>query len=187
MPIIDKHAPLRKKRVKHPKLPPWLTKDVIVAMAIRDRLKKEKKFDDFKKQRNRVKSLVRSAKKAYFDKLVETDKSTSTIWKAINEITNKSNRKTNSTTPPISPNLFNTHFLTLAETLAQSSGCATDNFVCSTLLSNLCGKKLKPDDNFSIPPMTVLDVGKCISTMTNNKSTGRDNISPCLLKLALPY
>ena len=82
MPIIDKHAPLRKKRVKHPKLPPWLTKDVIGAMAICDRLKKEEKFDDFKKQRNRVKSLVRSAKKAYFDKLVETDKSTSTIWKA---------------------------------------------------------------------------------------------------------
>ena len=66
MPIIDKHAPLRKKRVKHPKLPPWLTKDVIVAMAIRDRLKKEKKNDDFKKQRSRVKSLVCSAKKAYF-------------------------------------------------------------------------------------------------------------------------
>ena len=56
-----------------------------------------------------------------------------------------------------------------------------------SLLGNLCGKKLKPDDNFSIPPMTVLDVGKCISTMTNNKSTGRDNISPWLLKLALPY
>ena len=63
-------------------------------MTIRDRLKNEKKkFDDFKKQRNRVKRLVRSAKKAYFDKLVETDKSTSTIWKAINEIANKFNRK----------------------------------------------------------------------------------------------
>ena len=43
MPIIDKHALLRKKRVKRPKLFPWLTKDVIGAMAIRDRLKKEKK------------------------------------------------------------------------------------------------------------------------------------------------
>ena len=118
---------------------------------------------------------------------VETDKNTSTILKAINKITNKSSRKTNNTTPPIFPNLFSTHFLTLTETLVQPSGCTTDNFVCSTLLSNLCGKKLKPDDNFSIPPMTVLDVGKCISTMTNNKLTGRDNISPCLLKLALPY
>ena len=44
--------------------------------------RKKKKFDDFKK-RNRVKSLVRSAKKAYFGKLVETDKSAPN-----NEITN---------------------------------------------------------------------------------------------------
>ena len=43
MPIIDKHAPPRKEQIKHPKLPPWLTKDVIGAMAIRDRLKKETK------------------------------------------------------------------------------------------------------------------------------------------------
>ena len=79
-------------------------------MAFRDRLKKEKKFNDFKKQRNKVKSLVRSAKKAYSDKLVKTDKNTSTMWKAINEITTKFNRKTNNTAPPISPDLFNTHF-----------------------------------------------------------------------------
>ena len=89
MPIINVHAPLRKKRVKHPKLPPWLTRDVITAMAVRDRLKKEKLFQDFKKQR---KSFVRSAK-SYFDKLIELDKSTSTIWKAINEIANKSHQK----------------------------------------------------------------------------------------------
>ena len=54
IPIIDKHAPLRKKKVKHPKLPSLLTKDVIGALAIRDRLKKENEFDYFKKQRNIV-------------------------------------------------------------------------------------------------------------------------------------
>ena len=87
MPIINVHAPLRKKRVKHPKLPPWLTSDVIAAMAVRDCLKKEKKnFQDFKKQRNKVKSVLHSAKKSYFDKLIESDNSTSTIWKAINKI-----------------------------------------------------------------------------------------------------
>ena len=63
-------------------------------MAVRDRLKKEKRFEEFKKQRNKVKSLVRSAKKSYFDKLIELDKRTSTIWKVINEITNKSHTKT---------------------------------------------------------------------------------------------
>ena len=35
--------------------------------------------------------------------------------------------------------------------------------------------------------MTVLDVGKYITMMDNNKSMGRDNIYRFLLKLALPY
>ena len=154
LPIIDKYAPLRKKIVKHPKLPPWLIKDVTEAMAIRDRLKKGKQFEDFKKQRNRVKSLVRSAKKSYFDKLIESDKSTSTIWKAINEITNKSHRKSNNATPTNSPNSFNSHFLSLARTLAQFNGYVADNFVCTTLLGQFCHEQIKPGDNFSIPPMT---------------------------------
>ena len=64
-------------------------------MAVRDRLKKEKRFQDFKKQRNKGKSLVRSAKKSYCDKLIELDKSTSIIWKAINEIKNKSHNNNN--------------------------------------------------------------------------------------------
>ena len=47
--------------------------------------------------------------------------------------------------------------------------------------------KLKRDDEFSIPPMTVCEIGKHISTMENNKSMGLDGINPFLLKLALPY
>ena len=35
--------------------------------------------------------------------------------------------------------------------------------------------------------MTILDVGKYITMMDNNKSMGHDNINPFLLKLALPH
>ena len=35
--------------------------------------------------------------------------------------------------------------------------------------------------------MTVLDVGKYITMMDNNKSMGHNDINPFLLKLALPY
>ena len=35
--------------------------------------------------------------------------------------------------------------------------------------------------------MTVLDVGKYITMMDNNKFMEHDNIYPFLLKLALPY
>ena len=131
---------------------------------------------------------MRSAKKSYVHKLIELDKSTSTTWKAINEITNKSHQKTtNSSTTTISPNIFNSHFLTLAVTLVQSSGFTSDNFACSKSLRDFCNKKLNPNESLFTPPMTVLDVGKYITMMDNNKSMGHDNINPFLLKLALLY
>ena len=94
---------------------------------------------------------MRSAKKSYFDKLIELDKSTSTIWKAINEITNKSHKKTNSSTTTISRNIFNSHFLTLAAASAKSSGFTSDNFACSKSLRDFCNEKLNPNDSFIIP------------------------------------
>ena len=38
--------------VKHPKLPPWLNKDIKETMAERDKQKREKKFPEYKKLRN---------------------------------------------------------------------------------------------------------------------------------------
>ena len=86
-----------------PTLPPWLTNDVIEAMATLDRLKKGKKFEDYKKQRNSIKSLVLAAKKSYFDKLIESDRSAATILKVINEITNKSRQKSKMSPTASSP------------------------------------------------------------------------------------
>ena len=54
LPVINIHAPLRWKRVKHPKLPLWLTKDMIQAMSLRDKLKRDRLFDLYQKQRNKV-------------------------------------------------------------------------------------------------------------------------------------
>ena len=68
--VINRHAPLKHKRVKHPKLPAWLNKDVMQLTAERDKLKKEKRFfvclfflSKYKKLRNKLKSQVRKNKK----------------------------------------------------------------------------------------------------------------------------
>ena len=53
--VVSRHAPLRRKRVKHPKLPPWLNKDIKETMAERGKLKREKWFPEYKKFRNKVK------------------------------------------------------------------------------------------------------------------------------------
>ena len=56
-PVVEKHAPIRRR------LPQWLSSEIIKAMKLRDRLKRDKKSEDYKKQRNKVTSLVRTAKK----------------------------------------------------------------------------------------------------------------------------
>ena len=40
--VVNRHAPVRHKRVKHTKLPPWLNKNINQAMSDRDRQKKKK-------------------------------------------------------------------------------------------------------------------------------------------------
>ena len=44
--VVNIHAPLKYKRVKHPKLPPWFNTDVMQFMAERKKLKKEKKIPE---------------------------------------------------------------------------------------------------------------------------------------------
>ena len=61
MDVVNRHATIRHKRVKHSKLPPWLNKNIIQVMSDRDRLKKERMFTEYKIARNKVKNLVRNA------------------------------------------------------------------------------------------------------------------------------
>ena len=44
---------------------------------------------NIKKQRNNVKTLIRKAKKNYFEKIIKNIGSQKSIWIAINEITGK--------------------------------------------------------------------------------------------------
>ena len=47
--------------------------------------------------------------------------------------------------------------------------------------------KLQNASAFCIPPIAVHEVAKFITTLKSKKSMGPDNITPYLLKIALPY
>ena len=104
LPIIDAHAPLKKKRVKSAVLPSWLTPEITEAQKIRDQLKmklkqlhkdlKGQKLDsthprskleiekaalEYRKQRNKVTHLIRTSQKAYFSKMVTENKDTASL------------------------------------------------------------------------------------------------------------
>ena len=189
LPVIDKHAPIRKKRVKHPNLPTWMTSDIMSAMKIRDQLKKDKQFDAYKKQRNRVTMMIRFAKKDYFSKLIAQDKSTSQLWRAMNALTNATKQKHSPTTNSFSADEYNNFFLSQVHTIippdSPTSSFTSTSF--ATKLSDFCDSKLDDNDEFCIPPMTVSEVTRYVLHLKNKRSLDYNNLNSSLLKLSLPY
>ena len=61
-PLIDKHAPIQHKRAKAIKSCPLLTHEVIREMTKRDQLKRIRRSNEYKKQRNYVSNVVEKKK-----------------------------------------------------------------------------------------------------------------------------
>ena len=188
--VLNRHAPLCKKRVKNKQLPAWLTDDITKAMSLRDRLKRDGKIDEYKKMRNKVTSMVREAKRNYFQKLVNEERSTSTLWKAINTLTKGPKRNSNDfISPDITAEMINNHFLTVASKLKEENetGMNRENFTCPDYLKQFCKNRLSPDKRFSIPFMEIHEVAQIIMKLKSTNTSGLDTISNKILKLSLPY
>ena len=85
----------------------------------------------------------------------------------------------------LTPDVFNAHFVSVVSKFLPDD--QTDGYNCSDRLLNFCSDRISQNTAFSIPPITVFEVGISISKMDNKKSTGCDGISVKLLKIALLY
>ena len=152
-------------------------------MAERDKQKREKCFHEYKKSRNKVKDRVRKAKKECFQKLIERDNNTASVWRALNVFA-KGHRSTSADIPKnLTANVFNNHFLSVSESL---TGPRTNVYECSNTLHDFCKQKTSGQDPFVIPYLSVSELGKYVSRL-EKKSSDLDGISNQLLKLSLPY
>ena len=106
--VIDKHAPIKTKRVKHHDIPPWLSKETLEAMIERDNL--QEKNDKFRQLRNKINNMVEKDRKANLDRLLAEGKDAATIWRAINSITNSSHSKNNTRIINLDPETINDFF-----------------------------------------------------------------------------
>ena len=187
-PVIDKHAPIQHKRVKATKPCPWLTQEISREITKRDQLKRNKRFDKYKKQRNYVLNLVEKAKNIYFSQLVKDNCDTSSIWKAINSITRKNSKTCDISASNIPPDSFNDYFLSVPTNLLQSlkENSGHDSYICSSSLLHFRKEKRGPSRAFHIPLLTVYEVGKLITGLTSKRFMGPDNIPTYLFNLALP-
>ena len=111
--VINKHVPLKKKRVEHQNPSPWLNTNIMQAMLLRDKCRKQKKFVEYKQQRNRVNYLVREAKKKYFNDLAGDKADISSMWRVINILTKGHSSANNNLPSELTPDVFNAHFVSV--------------------------------------------------------------------------
>ena len=172
-------------RVKTRQHDHWFTSEIKLQLRHRDWLLKHGSRGEYKKkQRNNVKTLIRKAKKNYFETIIKNKVSQKSIWTAINEITGK--KKHVQTNPSISltANDFSSSF---ACTNSFSNIMSDDDlFKASNLTHAFCQEKpLGGNVKFDVPLMTMNDFITYFRILKPKKSCSFDDISMFMLQLAM--
>jgi hypothetical protein len=181
MQIYNKHAPLQTKRVKHYNKPEWLDEELLQAIKTRDYLKKIKKEEEYKKQRNLVTTLKRAKMKVYFSKLVEEKQNSKSIWKALNQLTNKTKETT--VIRDITADYLNNHFTSIAEKVIQNDKSKENDL---SKLKQFCQSK-NVTTKLDIPFMTVIEVSQALNHLKQTNTRGLDGLDGKILKIAAPF
>ena len=90
MKVVDKHAPLRKTRIKQ-KESPWMTPNILQLICCRDRsqrkAKRSKEMDDwnnYKQARHSITAEIRRAKRNFISTKIESAvQDVKMIWKTL--------------------------------------------------------------------------------------------------------
>jgi len=99
MQAIDKHAPVKNRRVGSKRREPWITNGLIEQMRRRDLLKRQANnsndhevWNNYKKERNLTNKAVKHAKRGYFVQNMDKSNPRKT-WQLINSIRGKTPEK----------------------------------------------------------------------------------------------
>ena len=71
--LLDKHAPLKKKRVKKCQQPGWMNQEILNSIKTRDKFHNEKDMNNYKIWRNKVKSLISKSKQEFFNDAINSN------------------------------------------------------------------------------------------------------------------
>ena len=187
--VLNKYSPwMTRKQRKNTRCP--LSKETKTAMKTRDRLKKELygltgiardiKLKQFKKERNRVISMIRADEKANVEKLINSDVYKNP-WRAVNSLFK--NKKDNS--------------IPLKKGEENLSDNKTKANVLNSVFKNKIQKikehtdakpfesceKIRCRSTFTLKTIGEFAVKKCIRSLKNTKACGKDEIQTEHLKL----
>ena len=193
---LDKHAPIRSRRVKSQRLPEWCTPEILTARRMRDGYKKNKNWPQYKLFRNKTRDLihVRKAKRHHFSNSIASQKDTRTLWKHFRSYTNKTESPLNTL-----PDELHIDDETFSD--SRHIACKLNEFFASVCdhfnthsdpvdtpdfnkLNEYISSKVPSHISFTVPHITTQQVLEFIHGLNPNKATGLDGIGPRILKMA---
>ena len=190
--IVNKHAPLKSHRIKRKYQPDWLIPQILDCIKERDKCKLNGKMDEYRLFRNKVSTMIDTAKKeAYQLKVEEGKDDPRSIWKLFKQfgMSKKGTTKVNNFEIKINndiisddqdiANIFNDYFVNIPSKLKEP--IQPSEF---KLLHNFVDSKVNDNTNFTIPFVNSSFVCNYLSNMDVTKATGLDCIGPRLLKIA---
>ena len=193
MKVLDKHAPLIKRRVKNKKLPGWFNSEIRNCSRKRDlflkKFLKDKNHNTwctYKKWRNRTVHIIKKSKEVCYKNLLTNNiQNPRQLWKILKDIL-----PTNDIVSPITLNingkeisdpikvgdLFNEYFSSIAEKFDVSPQNNTCNAQTPIVINQT---------KFSIPLITLDDMLKLVAMLDQNRATGLDDIPAYFIKSSI--
>lgn len=187
--LLDAHAPERVIQVRD-KRTPWITRDIEQAIAVRDlafalyvrnpnRSRDSNQWREYERARDRVKSLINSAKKQYGDTHFSADLPAKKLWSNMRrEGVHINAKKTDSS------NDFDAHqlnrFFTEGHLTLQNSG------VTPTAPTTREAAPAIVQEELRFQPTSVEEVAKHMFEINSN-ATGCDNLPISFVKMLSPF
>ena len=188
---LNRHAPIKTRRVKSKRLPDWFTPEIMKARKNRDNSKNKNNWTDYKRYRNMTKNLIRKAKRKHFSESVTNLKDTKAIWQHL-RTANKPNISTSSLPTELNidneqitdsrdiANKLNEYFTSVSTRLNENNNTTSTSDL--TKLINFINNKIPEYIHFKIPPITTQQVSSFIKNLDSTKATDLDGLGPRLLK-----
>ena len=192
--VLDKHAPLRKKRIRQ-KEAPWISIDILEKIRERNDMKRrahcsktDEDWKSYKKLRNTVTDMVRKAKRKYVSESIHCNNGDSNaMWKSLRRIMPKKKKETSIQKLEIEgsevkgsrkiASCLNDHFVSLASRRKKSKKFG----------KNLKQYLTRVKSKFSFRQISADEVIRVVNGIARNKATGLDQIPASIIKDSIDH
>ena len=198
--VMNRHAPIVKKRVKHKPLLPWMNNDILQLMYHRDQFKARAKSNIlagimYKRLRNQVVKTIAKAKTDYVRNGISKNMNNPRkLWKTLKRIAPTKSAPSNLSfietedksvcDPTEMANTFNKHFTNIQQN-ADTVIPVVDTNKQNQRLTDFVESRINNSTVFHIPQISLKQVVEDLKNIPDNKVTGLDGIGIKPLKVAL--